>query len=1047
MSLEPTSAYRPVDRGVSAGSRPGRQLFERTIEALLVAAVYFIAAKGGLRLASLNPSATPIWPPTGIAIAALLLSGTRVWPAIFVAAFVANVTTSGTVWTSLGIAGGNTMEAVAAALLVFRYAGGRQVFERLDSIIRFAVLAALLSTAVSATAGVTALALGGFVRWSTYGAVWLTWWLGDVSGALVVTPLLLLWSTAPRPGWSIADTAERLIYLGVLLVASGAVFSSRFPFGFAIVPFLIWAAFRFGPRDAVTIVALLGAIAITGTLHNLGPFAVTAAETNVSLLYLSVFMGLMSIIVLTISRVVADRAAAADELRRRIVTEQEARQAAEQAERQATRLAWVTAALAKAVTPAEVARVIVDQAVAALGARAGVLALLSDDGRGTMDVIHTVGIPADVIRRWKQFAPGQHPVVAECMRTGRPLAIESEADLDAHFPQHRELPEPLRHGARIAVPLVIAEGSPVGVLTVIFAASRRLSEAEIGFMQTLGQQCAQAVERARLYEREHRAAETFQRALLPAEIPHLPGVAIHTVYQPGARESNVGGDWYDVFRLPSGKLVLSIGDVAGRGLSAAVVMGELRQTIRTAALDHEDPAAVLERASQALTLAHGREAMATAIVAVLDPLTSQLSYATAGHPAPVLAVPGGAPAAMLPAGGGPLGYLSTTRTPSWNVWLPPGALLVLYTDGLIEQNRDVLEGQDAVIRASQAEIAERSPDAAEAILAAVSGNRRSPDDVAIITLAVDVAPFDRFDLTLPAEPASAGVIRQTVRRLARLAGIEETREVDLTIAVGEAVNNAIEHAYRAAEGTVRVIGLREPDTVRVDVIDSGTWRTARAPDGGGRGLALIRNLADSVDMQQTAGGTTVGIAVRVHKTRSPGGNAADAAADGRDRQAAGPAHQGDAHHGTAPDATRGHDGGPGRTVVSAYPRVREEPAESGVRVHQGSPRRAPVVEAFGDLDAGTLHALRRALADAGRDEAETVIVSLERTRYIDSLTIRQLFEFGRNLATQRRALAFIVPPSAPLAHIMSVAGLTTQFRTFASTADARAALGEVSTDD
>jgi anti-sigma regulatory factor (Ser/Thr protein kinase)/anti-anti-sigma regulatory factor len=844
---------------------------------------------------------------------------------------------------------------------------------------------------------------------------------------------------------------ERLLYGAGLLAVSTAVFNSRFPFGFAIVPFLIWAAFRFGGRDALTAVAIVSAIAITGTVHRLGPFAVSAAETNTSLLYLSVFMALMGIIVLTISRVVADRAGAADELRRRVITEQEARRAAERAERQAKRLAMVTAALAEALTPGDVARVIVDQAVAALGARSGALSLLADDGSGTLDLIHAVGIPPETARRWQRFRPDRHGLVNECLRTGRAVVLESESDLDARFPQHRDLPDELCHGARIGMPLVIAGHSPIGVLAVSFAGPRRLGEAELGFVQTLGQQCTQAIERARLYEREHRAAETFQRALLPAAIPQVPGVAIHTVYQPGARESNVGGDWYDVFRLPSGKLVLSIGDVAGRGLSAAVVMGELRQTIRTAALDHDGPAAVLERASEALTLAHGREAMATAIVAVLDPVTSELSYATAGHPAPVLAVPGGTPAATLPAGGGPLGYLSAIRTPSWKLSLPAGALLVLYTDGLIEQGRDVVAGQEAVIEASCREAAAPSADAAQTILAAVLPDRRAHDDVAIITVAMDPAPFERFDLMLPAEPASAGVIRQAVRRLARIAGMEEAREIDFTVAVGEAVNNVIEHAYRAAEGTVRVRGLREAAAVRVSVIDTGTWRAARPPDGGGRGLALIRDLADFVDMQQTPEGTIIAITMRLH-----GGPPARRSADSGAATPAGPASDGrlaghngisagsTAHPGIArPSAANAPRATPAAPVVSADRSTHEESAGSGVRLRRrGSAQPAPIVEAFGDLDATTLSAMRDALADAAREEGRVVIVSFERARYIDSLTIRQLFDFGRTLATHRRTLAFVVPPDAPLARITAVAGLASEFRTFGSEAEARAALEE-----
>jgi len=1017
------------------GVRVDRRLVERLIEAVVLAGVYFLAAKAGLRLAFLHPSATPVWPPTGIAIAALLLRGTRAWPGIFLGAFAANVTTDGTVWTSLGIAVGNTLEAVVAAGLVNRYAGGRRAFDRLEDIVRFALAAALLSTAISATIGVTSLALGGFAPWRMYAPVWLTWWLGDASGAVVVTPLVLLWAAAPRLGWTGRGAVERMIFLAALLAVSVTVFGSRYPFGFAIVPFLIWAAFRFGARDAATVVALVSAVAIVGTLHLLGPFAVSITQPNLSLLYLSLFMAMMAMIVLTVARVVEERATAADELRRRVLAEEDARRTAERAVEQATRLASVTTALSEAVTPRDVAAVIVTHAVEALGARAAGVSLLGDDG--LLELIHATGYPAEVLQRWQRFLPSQFGGIAECMRTGRVVWLETEADLERHYPEREELPGEIRHGARAAVPLV-TRGSAVGVLYVNFGVLRRLGDDEVTFMRTLGHQCAQAVERARLYEREHHAAETFQRALLPVAIPHVPGLAIHTVYQPGAQESNVGGDWYDVLRLPSGKIVVSIGDVAGRGLTAAVVMGELRQTIRAAALEHDNPAAVLDQASQALALAHGRDTMATAIVAILDPVSSEFSYATAGHPAPVLAVPGGDPV-VLPAAGVPLGFLAASGAPSWTVTLPAGALLVLYTDGLIELERDVVAGQDALIRAARRELAGPSGNPARAILQEVHGDGRSADDVAIITLAVDATPLNRFDLTLPAEPASAAVIRQTVRRLARVAALDEKRAAALAIAVGEAVNNAIEHAYRATGGTVHVQGVRDAGAVRVIISDSGAWRPAHSADGGGHGLNLIEQLTDSVDVMQTPTGTTVTIVMRLSRpdstqaavTPETAAGIADArSAAASERRAAAPIAGAGLDHGA-------HEAG----VVTMHSAAHPQSDRAGARLQRRNG--TPIVEAYGDLDVTCVDAVRRVLAEAAHKEAAMVIVSLEAVGYIDSLTIRELFAFGRDLMTRRRALTLVVPPGSALERIVDVAGLTRQFRVFASVADALAAITEV----
>src|SRR5712692_2026573 len=158
-----------------------------------LAAVYVLAGKLGLLLAFVHASATAVWPQTGIALAAFLLLGYRVWPGILLGAFLANVTTEGTIATSLGIAVGNTLEGFVGAYLVNRFAGGRHVFDRPQDVLRFAVLAGMVSTAVSATIGVTSLALGGVARWTDYGPIWLTWWMGDAGGALVVAPLLILW--------------------------------------------------------------------------------------------------------------------------------------------------------------------------------------------------------------------------------------------------------------------------------------------------------------------------------------------------------------------------------------------------------------------------------------------------------------------------------------------------------------------------------------------------------------------------------------------------------------------------------------------------------------------------------------------------------------------------------------------------------------------------------------------------------------------------------------------------------------------------------------
>jgi diguanylate cyclase (GGDEF)-like protein len=277
-----------------------------------LAAAYFVAGKLGLMVAIVNPSASAVWPPTGIALAALLLLGNRVWPAIFVGAFVVNVTTAGTVATSIGIASGNTLEALLGAYLVNRFANGRNVFDNPHDILKAAILAGGLSTTVSATIGVSSLALGGFAAWNDFGSVWLTWWLGDAVGDLIVAPLIVLWSLNPRIDWKQGETLKALVLLLVVAVMGLLIFGgflpatvSNEPLTFLALPLLVWTAFRFGQREAVSANFLLSLIAVTGTLRGVGPF--TGESQNESLVLLQAFMGVIAVTTISLATVVSER--------------------------------------------------------------------------------------------------------------------------------------------------------------------------------------------------------------------------------------------------------------------------------------------------------------------------------------------------------------------------------------------------------------------------------------------------------------------------------------------------------------------------------------------------------------------------------------------------------------------------------------------------------------------------------------------------------------------------------------------------------------------
>jgi PAS domain S-box-containing protein len=256
-----------------------------------VTIVYFALAKCGLALASINPNATPIWPPTGFALAAVLLWGYRIWPAVFVAAFLANVTTAGTLGTSLTIAAGNTAECLVAGYLVNHWSGGIHAFATPIGVVRFAALSVAPAPLISATVGVCALTIAGFAEWGDFGSIWLTWWLGDVAGAVVIAPVVVLWATATARAFDrdqiLESSAVFLATVAVGLIAFSPLIEqtvARGPLSFLAILPLILAALRRGPRDTATVSLILACFAVWGTVMNGGPFAQSTLNDSFLLL-------------------------------------------------------------------------------------------------------------------------------------------------------------------------------------------------------------------------------------------------------------------------------------------------------------------------------------------------------------------------------------------------------------------------------------------------------------------------------------------------------------------------------------------------------------------------------------------------------------------------------------------------------------------------------------------------------------------------------------------------------------------------------------------
>ncbi len=277
--------------------------------------IYFLAGKFGLTMAFVRPSAMAVWPAAGIALAALLIYGYELWPGIFLAAFLVSLTTASSIPVCLGIAIGNTLEALAGAYLVNHFAGGRSSAFHATGVFRFALFAGALSSIISATIGTASLALGGYAHWSSYFTIWKGWWIGDAVGVVLLAPALILWISNPRLQWRKAQYFEAAALLAGLVLVAGITFDgflvparAEYPFTYLSIPFLCWAAFRFGQREAAVTELVLAGTATWGTLHGFGSFA--TPSRNESMMLLQSFIGVMSVMTQACAALFAEHRAA-----------------------------------------------------------------------------------------------------------------------------------------------------------------------------------------------------------------------------------------------------------------------------------------------------------------------------------------------------------------------------------------------------------------------------------------------------------------------------------------------------------------------------------------------------------------------------------------------------------------------------------------------------------------------------------------------------------------------------------------------------------------
>ena len=304
-----------------SGRATARQWLGNLAAIVSLSAVYIVAARLGLMIDAVGGFATLVWPATGIALAALVVFGYRLWPGIFIGAFVANVLTGAPPLVALGIAVGNTLEAVVGTYALRRIPGFRPSLDRIQDVVGLIVLASGFSTTISSTLGVSSLYLGGVIPFAQVGVAWRAWWLGDLIGDLVFAPVLLVWATADRvrlPPRRVLEAAALVVSLLAvdLLIFGGAAagYTARFGQAYLVFPLLIWAALRFGQHGAVSTTLLTSLIAIWGTASVHGPFAQPVLHE--SLFALQTFMGVAAATFLVLGASIAEHRRAEERLRR-----------------------------------------------------------------------------------------------------------------------------------------------------------------------------------------------------------------------------------------------------------------------------------------------------------------------------------------------------------------------------------------------------------------------------------------------------------------------------------------------------------------------------------------------------------------------------------------------------------------------------------------------------------------------------------------------------------------------------------------------------------
>ncbi|MEU4426574.1 SpoIIE family protein phosphatase [Actinoplanes sp. NPDC024001] len=677
-----------------------------------------VAYGAGASLAFLGlgaPSIVVLFLPAGVTLSALILNPRERWPWILAAVALTEIAVDVLHGMPLRWVGGfalaNTAEPLVGALLLRRYVTGPVDLLRRRDVVAFLGCCAGAGPLAGALIGATTLAVGLGLPWVPS---FVSFWAGDAAGVLTVAGCVLAWRYQPRRHLSWTR--------GVLSVgaAAAATIVGFWPDGVPLfyLPIPVLFGLAFSQPLVLTLTAGLAttvaANLMTSTGH--GPWAALDTSGQMRTLTLQLFLTTTILGAWALAVEAAER----DRARRDTSVERAARL-------RLNALQILTSDLAKAATTEAIARVVVREGVVLL-ADHGSVAVVAPDDREI--VMWTTPAPSDLIEPYRRIPLDTVTPHTDTIRGGRPVIIPTQDAFVAAYPHLAHAYRTLGIHSSVFVPIRAEDSAPLGALAFSFGREHGADADVVAFAETLASLTGQALRRAQAYERERDAAHQLQQALLPVLTGEHAGVRVGAAYRPADLAHQVGGDWYDVFPLPGGRIGLAVGDVVGHQVTAAAAMSRLQSVLRILAQSGQGPAAVLDDLDRASALIPDA-AMTTVGFADYDPATRTLRYACAGHLPPLLVTEGGA-AYLWEGRSMPIGIGQTGRRYGEKT-LPDSAALVWFTDGLVERRKQHIA--DGMRQVADAAVSHRQADAEQLcrrLLDDMVGDETLGDDTAVL---------------------------------------------------------------------------------------------------------------------------------------------------------------------------------------------------------------------------------------------------------------------------------------------------------------------------